>query len=49
MYVKGKPAKTIVSTDRGISVIVLGAISSVGAIDISLRKPTSESATKKGS
>lgn len=44
---KGKPAKTIVPSNRGTSITILGAISPVGVIDISLRKPTSVSAPKK--
>lgn len=44
---KGKPAKTIVPTNRGTSITILGAISSAGVIDISLRKPTSVTNAKK--
>lgn len=44
---KGKPAKTIVPSARGISITILGAISADGVIDISLRKPTSAVSKKK--
>lgn len=44
---KGQPAKTIVPTNRFTSITILGAISSVGVIDISLRKPVSISAGSK--
>lgn len=44
---KGQPAKTIVPTNRLTSITVLGAMSSVGVIDISRRKPVSTSGSKK--
>ncbi|KAG2199315.1 hypothetical protein INT47_012949 [Mucor saturninus] len=44
---KGKPAKAIVPTSRSTSITILGAISTDGVIDISLRKPTSTMGIKK--
>ncbi|KAG2195256.1 hypothetical protein INT47_007985 [Mucor saturninus] len=44
---KGKPAKVIVPTFRSTSITILGAISTDGVIDISLRKPTSTTGSKK--
>lgn len=44
---KGTPAKTTVPASRGTTVTILGAISSAGVIDISLRKPIMISGTKK--
>ncbi|KAJ1727560.1 hypothetical protein LPJ61_004508 [Coemansia biformis] len=43
----GTPAKGVVPTARGISVTILGAISSAGIIDVLLRKPEAVSAAKK--
>ncbi|PIA13375.1 hypothetical protein COEREDRAFT_49356 [Coemansia reversa NRRL 1564] len=44
---KGKTAKGVVPTARGTSKIILGAITSAGVVDVSLRKPQAVSATKK--
>ncbi|KAG2200823.1 hypothetical protein INT47_001354 [Mucor saturninus] len=44
---KDKPAKAIVPTSRSTSITILGAISTDGVIDISLRKPTSTTGSKK--
>lgn len=44
---KGQPAKTIVPTNRFTYITILGAMSSVGVIYISLRKPISTSGSKK--
>jgi hypothetical protein len=44
---KGTPAKSIVPTAKGITIIILGAISQAGVIDISLRKPVSTSKKRK--
>ncbi|KAG2192272.1 hypothetical protein INT47_003861 [Mucor saturninus] len=44
---KGKPAKAIVPTSRSTSITILGAISIDGVIDMSLRKPTSTTGSKK--
>jgi hypothetical protein len=45
-----EPAKAEVPRNKGTTVIILGAISSQGVIDISLRKPTfiTGNKTKKG-
>ncbi|CEP16601.1 hypothetical protein [Parasitella parasitica] len=45
--VKGTPAKVEVPTARGTSIKILGAISPQGIIDVSLRKPTTVSGSKK--
>jgi transposase len=45
--VKGTSAKIEVPTARGTSITILGAISSQGIIDVSLRKPTTVSGSKK--
>lgn len=44
---KGKPAKSVVPASRGTSITILGAISSQGVIDISLRKPITVAGSKK--
>lgn len=44
---KGKPAKAVVPASRGTSITILGAISSQGVIDISLRKPITVAGSKK--
>jgi hypothetical protein len=44
---KGTPAKGIVSTAKGITITILGAISQAGVIDISLKKPQAASISKK--
>ncbi|CEG69283.1 hypothetical protein RMATCC62417_05383 [Rhizopus microsporus] len=45
--VKSTPAKIEVPTARGTSITILGVISSQGIIDVSLRKPTTVSGSKK--
>ncbi|KAG1143620.1 hypothetical protein G6F37_003780 [Rhizopus arrhizus] len=45
--VKGTPAKIEVPTARGTSITILGAISSQDIINVSLRKPTTVSGSKK--
>ncbi|KAG1204562.1 hypothetical protein G6F35_011991 [Rhizopus arrhizus] len=45
--VKGTPAKIEVPTARGTSITILGAISSQDIINVSLRKPTTASGSKK--
>ncbi|KAG0850003.1 hypothetical protein G6F17_010261 [Rhizopus arrhizus] len=44
---KGAPAKTTVPASKGTTITILGAISSAGVIDISLRKPIMVSGAKK--
>ena len=44
---KGTPAKGIIPTAKGITIIVLGAISQAGIIDVSLKKPQAVSVSKK--
>lgn len=44
---KGAPAKTTVPASKGTTITILGAISSAGIIDISLRKPIMVSGAKK--
>lgn len=43
----GEPAKTVVTENKGTTVTILGAISSQGVIDISLRKPVVVTGIKK--
>lgn len=42
-----EPAKTVVTKNKGTTVTILGAISSQGAIDISMRKPVIVTGIKK--
>ncbi|KAG1489771.1 hypothetical protein G6F53_013365 [Rhizopus delemar] len=44
---KGKPTKAVVPASRDTSITILGAISSQGVIDISLRKPITVAGSKK--
>jgi hypothetical protein len=44
---KGRPAKSVVPASRGTSITILQAISSQGAIDISLRNPITVAGSKK--
>lgn len=44
---KGESAKTTVPASKGTTITILGAISSAGLIDISLRKPIMVSGAKK--
>jgi hypothetical protein len=44
---KGTPAKVTILTAKGVKVTILGAISAVRIIDISLRKPKAVSTLKK--
>lgn len=45
--VRGTPAKAIVSTQRGVSITILGAMCERGIVNITLRRPTAVVSKKK--
>lgn len=44
---RGKPAKAVVPSQRGVNITILGAISKDGVIDLTLRKPEAEASRKR--
>lgn len=45
--VRGTPAKTVVTTQRGISLTILGAMCEKGIVNLTLRRPTPVATKKK--